>query len=141
MVFGWQRPTIDTRFHIDMSWWQEQGRDIRVHLRELLCPNCRKKVDQVGLDKQIDMVDATTGEVTQRDILWYCLSTCCGKRPDFISPDTPIVEAVFRTFLLNGNTPLSVRELHQRIDRRPPETLLRILTAGDVYLGIRPIRE
>ncbi len=141
MALGWRRPTLDTRFHIDMSWWQEQGRDIRIYVRDMLCDDCRKLLQEYDLDDMMDAVDETTAEVTQMDPLWYCLGTCCGLKPDFISPNTPIIEAIFRTFLLNNNTPLSIRELHERLDRRPPETLLRMLTAGEIYMGLRPIRE
>jgi hypothetical protein len=141
MALGWRRPTLDTRFHIDLSWWQEQGRDIRVYVRDMLCDDCREMLRDYDLDDKMDAVDETTGEVVQMEPLWYCLGTCCGQKPDFIGPNTPIIEAVFRTFLLNNNTPLSIRELHERLDRRPPATLLRMLTAGDIYLGLRPIRE
>ncbi|MBC7239451.1 MAG: hypothetical protein H5T71_05065, partial [Chloroflexi bacterium] len=73
------------------------------------------------------------------DSLWHSLRTCCSKRPNYITPNMPIVEAVFRTFLANGNKPLSVNELYELLDRRPPQVLLRILTAGPVYMGIRPV--
>lgn len=141
MALSWRRPTLDTRFHIDMAWWDEQGRDIRVYVREMLCTQCRDMVRSYGADALVDIVDDVTAEVTQADLLWHSLRTCCGANPDFIGPDMPIIEAIFRTFLLNGNAPLSVRELHARLNRRPPEVLLRMLTAGDVYLGLRPVRE
>jgi hypothetical protein len=124
-----------------MSWWQEQGRDIRIYVRDMLCDDCRETIRDYGMDDKMDAVDEATAEITQVDVLWHCLGTCCGLKPDFIGPNTPIIEAVFRTFLLNNNTPLSIRELHERLDRRPPETLLRMLTAGNIYLGLRPIRE
>jgi hypothetical protein len=48
------------------------------------------------------------------------------------------VEAVFRLFLSNGNIPMSSEELGARLNR-PPATILRTLTAGRVYKGIRPL--
>ncbi|MGC9360975.1 MAG: hypothetical protein ACP5G7_11500, partial [Anaerolineae bacterium] len=87
----------------------------------------------------IDWVDESTGEVRRVDGLWHALNTCCSTRADYITPSTPIIESIFRTFLANGNTPLSIRELYELLDRRPPETILRMLTAGKVYLGIRPV--
>ena len=37
MAARWSRPTVDTKFHIDLKWWEEQeGRDRRVHIREAL---------------------------------------------------------------------------------------------------------
>ncbi|MBC7235142.1 MAG: hypothetical protein H5T69_04830 [Chloroflexi bacterium] len=138
----WIRPTIDTKFHIDMEWWQESGRDIHVYMQEVLCDECR---DELSADihnlEEVDWVDEETAEVFRVDALWHALRTCCSTKPDYITPNTPIIDAIFLTFLANGNRPLSVRELYERLDRRPPEVLLRILTGKQVYMGIRPVRD
>jgi hypothetical protein len=138
MVARYQRPTVDTRFHIDMRWWEENNLNIRVYMREALCDECRN--DFEGVDTgEIDWVDEQTGEVTRVDGLVHALRTCCSMKPSYITPSTPIIDAVFRTFLANGNKPLSVRELYELLDRRPPEVLLRMLTVGPTYLGIRRV--
>jgi len=140
MAAKWQRPTIDTKFHIDYDWWTANQRDIRVFMREALCEECRHVYEGIQDPGEIDSVDEQTGEVQRVDGLLHTLRTCCSLKPDYISPTTPVVDAVFRTFLANGNTPLSVQELYEILDRRPPATLLRILTGGEVYMGIRPVR-
>ena len=137
MVAKWHRPTVDTKFHIDMRWWEESNRNIRVYIREALCDECRNEFSGADVG-EIDWVDEQTGEVTRVDGLIHALRTCCSTKPSYITPSTPIIDAVFRTFLANGNRPLSVRELYELLDRRPPEVLLRMLTAGQVYMGIRP---
>lgn len=137
----WQRPTIDTRFHIDLEWWSRQNRDIRVYLTQSLCEECRPVYEQVRDLGEVDSVDPETGEVSREDALWSTLRTCCSTKPGYITPNTPIIDSIFLTFVANGNQPLSPRELHDRLDRRPPETILRMLTGGVVYLGIRPIVE
>lgn len=138
MAARWHRPTVDTKFHIDMRWWEESNRNIRVYMREALCDECRNDFDG-GDAGEIDWVDEQTGEVTRVDGLVHALRTCCSMKPGYITPSTPIIDAVFRTFLANGNRPLSVRELYELLDRRPPEVLLRMLTAGQIYMGIRPV--
>lgn len=137
----WSRPTVDTKFHIDMSWWEEEaGRDIRVYMREALCEECQADLGVQEDLQNIDWVDEETGEVMRVDALWHCIRTCCSLKRDYITPASPVVDAVFRTFLANGNRPLSMNELYELLDRRPPQTLLRIFTAGPVYMGIRPVR-
>jgi hypothetical protein len=138
MAVKWQRPTIDTKFHIDMAWWQENQRDIRTYLREMLCDECRAEYTNYQSQEEIDWVDEQTGEVARVDGLWHSLRTCCSLKSGYISPNTPVIDAVFRTFLANGNKPLSIQELYEILDRRPPATLLRMLTVGPVYMGIRP---
>ncbi len=140
MSASWQRPTVETKFHIDFDWWQQQKRDIHVYMRELLCDECRATYSSHKGEPEVDWIDEETGEVTQVDGLWHSLRTCCSTKPGFITPDLPILDAIFRTFLANGNQPLSVNELYEKLDHRPPATLLRMLTAGQVYLGIRPVR-
>lgn len=140
MAVKWQRPTVNTKFHIDMNWWEENNRDIRVYVRDALCEECRADYAEYEGQPEVDWVDENTGEVTRVDALWHSLRTCCSSKPSYIAPNTPIIDAVFRTFLANGNKPLSVRELYELIDRRPPEVLLRMLTAGPIYMGIRPAR-
>ena len=133
------RATIDTKFGIDMRWWERKGTDFRLYLKDALCPECREAFASVQAVGDVDWVDAKTGEVTRQDALWYSLRSCCSLKPGFVGPDTPIVESVFRTFLANGNKPLSAKELYEIIDKRPPKVLLRILTKGQVHLGVRPV--
>jgi hypothetical protein len=133
------RPTINTKFHIDFSWWDKKNRDIRVFMLEHLCDGCRDDVGSLSEVKLIDMIDPETAEVTRVDAIWEAIRACCGEKPGYISPDTPLLDSIFRLFLANGNRPLSVVELYEHLDRRPPETILRVLTKGRVYLGLRPV--
>ena len=140
MAAKWQRPTVDTKFHIDVTWWQENNRDMRVYVREALCDECREAYKDYQDVGEIDAIDEQTAEVRRVDGLTHVLRTCCSLKPGYITPTTPVVDAIFRTFLANGNQPLSVNELYELLDRRPPALILRMLTAGTVYMGIRPVR-
>jgi len=141
MAARWSRPTVDTKFHIDLDWWQaREGRDLRVYMREALCDECRSDLGDGDQDENVDWVDDETGEVKQVDAVWHSIRTCCSLKKDYITPNTPVVDAVFRTFLANGNKPLSMEELYELLDRRPPSMLLRIFVGGSVYMGIRPVR-
>jgi len=52
-----------------------------------------------------------------------------------------LTTAIFRVLIANGNTPLSAVEIHERIGRSDPQTLLRILRAHQMRAryGIKPI--
>lgn len=133
------RLTPQTKFHIDFSWWERQNKDIRVFMHDLLCPESRAAVEASPPDQLVDVVDTETAEVTQLDPVWEAIRACCSQRPDYITADTPLLDSIFRTFLANGNRALSVLELHQRLDKKPPEIILRLLTKGQVYMGIKPV--
>lgn len=133
------RPSVDTKFHIDFSWWEKQNKDIRVFMRELLCPECFEAATAAPDRQMVDMVDPDTAEVTQVDALWEAIRACCSLKPGYIAADTPILDSIFRVFIANGNRPLSIRELHERLDKKPADVMLRLLTRGQVYMGIKPV--
>jgi hypothetical protein len=134
---NWVRPTVDTRFHIDPGWWDEKGRNFRVHLLSHLCSDCQERYKNYQEAELIDWVDADTAELTRVDGLWHSLRTCCSLKPDYISELTPLTTAIFRTFLANGNEPLTSAELGN-ILHRPAETILRTIGGFRVYHGIKP---
>lgn len=133
------RPTTATKFQIDFLWWETQNKDIRVFMRDLLCSECREGLASMPGVSKVDMIDPETAEVTRVDALWEAIRACCSLKPDYITQDTPILDGIFRVFLANGNKPLSVEQLHERLDKKPPDVILRMLTRGQVYLGIKPV--
>jgi hypothetical protein len=135
----WVKPTIKTKFHIDMDWWAQSGKDFRIFLRSQLCPRCQERFASHVATEMVDWVDPETAEVKRTDALWQCLRTECAQAPDYINDRLPLVAAVFRVFLANENTPLSPLELYQYIPWKTPETILRTLSGPQVYLGIRPL--
>jgi hypothetical protein len=137
----WIKPNLETKFHIDFDWWEREGRDLRVYLQSHLCSECRVVYTNHRGNAQVDWIDPDTAEVTRVDALWQSLRTHCSQRPDFITENTPLTDAVFRVFLANGNKPLSAIELHEILNRYTPMTILRTLGGHQIYKGIRPVVE
>lgn len=134
------KPTLHHRFHIDFDWWQRNEREWRVYLLSHLCPEHRMALETLPADTFLDWVDPATAEVRQIDGIQHALITHCSLRPEYIAARTSLVDAVFRVFLANGNAPLTVGEIAERINR-PAITILRTLSGARVYKGIRPILE
>jgi len=65
----------------------------------------------------------------------------CSQQPGFLHEGLPLVDAVFRVLIANGNRPMSVTEITERLNKPPHEarTLLRTLGRRRSYLGIRPV--
>ncbi len=133
------RPTTDTKFHIDYDWWVKSGKNFRLYLRDQLCDECRERFSNHQNTENVDWVDPDTGEVHRTDALRECLRTRCANDPDYINERLSLVSACFRVFLANNNQPLSPNELHQLLPWASSETVLRTLSSGQVYLGLRPI--
>lgn len=136
----WVKPTIDTQYQIDFDWWEEKGRNFRVHLLSHLCDECQGRYSDYRDAQLIDWIDDKTGEVTQVDGLWHSLRVCCSTKPDYINELTPLATAIFRTFLANGNKPLSPNDLAAELNR-PAETILRTIGGFRVYNGIKPVTD
>jgi hypothetical protein len=131
------KPSLDTEFHIDFDWWEREGRELRVYLLSHLPTEQRKYFEEHRETGEIDWIDTNTAEVQKVDALQRALREA-SERPDFITPHTSLVDAVFRVFLANGNTPLTPIELGEKIGR-PPLTILRTLAGRTVYKGLRPM--
>lgn len=131
------KPTLDTPFHIDFSWWRQNDREWRVFLRGLLGEEKEAELADLNLEERVDWVDPNTGEVSQVDVLQYLLSTYYTQQGDQ-EGGTSLIESIFRAYLKNGNSPLSSRQLGEALGR-PPQTILRTLAGLRVYRGIRPV--
>lgn len=132
------KPTLSTPFHIDFSWWQQNDQGWQVALRSLLCSEHLESFDDSQLGELIDWVDPETAEVRQVDALHHILITHCSQEEDFLGEHTTLVESIFRLFMKNGNSPMTVEEIAEKLDRTPTP-ILRTLSGARVYRGIRPI--
>jgi hypothetical protein len=134
------RPTADTKYHIDFSWWERADRDLEVYLRSHLCPEHQESYADLDAGAEVDSVDPETAEVVRVPGIQHVLISHCSQQEDYITPQTTLVNAIFRVFLANGNTPLSSNELGERLGRRA-SMILRTLSGARVYKGIRPYLE
>ncbi|MCL4561245.1 MAG: hypothetical protein M1281_11595 [Chloroflexi bacterium] len=135
--FSLVKPTLSTPFHIDFSWWKQHDNNWRVYLHSCLCPEHREAFADMRADQDVDWVDPETAEVQSVDGLQHVLITHCAKREDFLTEHTSLVDAVFRTLLVNGNSPMTPMELSKQLGR-PGEVILRTFSGPQVYKGIRP---
>lgn len=132
------KPTINTHYHVDFDWWQKNENDWHVHMSSLLCDEHRAMFATLEGGELIDFVDPETAEVRSMDGIQQSILSHCALQPGFVTGQTALVEAVFRTFLANGNSPLSSQQLAERLGR-PANTILVTLSGARVYRGIRPI--
>jgi hypothetical protein len=131
------KPTARTPFHIDFNWWKQNESDWHVFLRSLLCAEHQELLAGVDEGEMIDWIDPDTAEVTPVDGLQHALMSHCALQPEFDSGRTTLVESVFRTFIVNGNVPMSADELGRKLGR-PADTILRTIAGPRVYRGLRP---
>jgi hypothetical protein len=134
------RPTLETKFFIDYEWWERADRDLEVYLRSHLCSEHQETYADQEADVMVDFVDPETAEVIRVAGIQHTLITHCALQQDYLTPQTSLVNAVFRVFLANGNTPLTPVELGEMLSR-PARMILRTFSSSRVYKGIRPYTE
>jgi hypothetical protein len=131
------RTDIHTPFHIDLLWWRAQGRNFSRFLVEIL------GTDDIATpsDAVLDYIDPATAEVFQMDPLWVRVLVERAHKPDYISRTTPMTNALLRALVENLNQPMSAMDMHRRINRSNPQTLLRVLQAAHAQYGIVPVAD
>ena len=134
------KPTMDSRFYIDYSWWEESGKDINLHIEELCAEYSGVEIDEIGSDEEIDWIDPRTAIVMRVDRLMYTFLTECSVHEDFITERSTLIEACFRALLSVGNRPLKPIELAE-ITGRPADMILKTLSGRRIYKGLRPYPE
>ena len=88
-------------------------------------------------DELVDWIDPETAEVQSVDGLQHTLISHCARQEQFITEHTTLTESLFRTFLSNGNQPLTPEELAEQLEQQPGK-ILQTITGTRVYKGIRP---
>ncbi len=131
------KPTLDTKFHIDYSWWEKSSEDLRTYLLSHLLPEQRERLSQTNETRLVDYIDPETGEVFELDELGLAIQVAA-EDTNFINPQTSLVDSIFRVFLANGNLPMTPTELAEETERSAT-TILKTLSGAQVYKGIRPL--
>ena len=127
---------LEPRYYIELGWYLEHDRSFMVLARTRLCPDCQERLP----------MNESSEEVVQEAI-----KDCCSKKPGFTSPRLPVLETMFRILLANGNEPMTVGEIRQRMREirvdnfdPGPDVLTRLLD-HDSYYGLSqlplPVRE
>lgn len=130
------KPTLDTLYHIDYSWWERSEEDLRTYLLSHLTQDQRDQLGSGQSEALIDFVDPETGEVTRVDEIHFALQKA-SREPDFVTPHTSLIDGIFRVLIANNNHPMSSNQLSQHL-KRPPAVILKTLSGTRVYKGIRP---
>ena len=140
------------RFFIDMQWYEQSGRSFRAMAQGRFCPSCQAKVGE-STEERVPTVDKKSNKVVYevREMQYgeqpmAVIRSCCSKQRNYITPETPVIEAIYRVFLANGNQPATLERVREQLGDwislrdRPhayaPEVIERLL-ASDKRYGLR----
>lgn len=121
----------NTLYAINPDWFEQNGMSFPNVVAKRLCLSCQKQL--------------ASGEADPQQLI-KAISDCCSKEKDFIYPQQPIVESLFRLFLAYKNTPMNAEQILAGLNLYRPEspvsvtaeTLQRLL-GKTRYLGLGPV--
>jgi hypothetical protein len=141
------------RYYIDIGWYDQHDRSFRAVAQGRFCQSCLGKIGTVTeervptVDKKTNRVVYETREIRYGENPMAVIRQCCSKQRNYITPETPLLEAVFRVFLANGNQPATLERIREQLGdwislRDRPHNyageLIERLIANDHRYGLRP---
>lgn len=142
-----------TEYVIDVPWFAEHYYSFDEVVQSRMCESCRGRLDE-EIEERFTVLDKKSGRASfEIKRTQYgsnpvrVIHDCCSKKRDYITPDMPTLEAVFRVFLANSNQPLTLGQVREQLAEwcpgggcqwilLPVEQLER-LVQHDRYYGIR----
>lgn len=122
-------------YHIDWEWLKSHNRSPSRLLKKHMCASCLEQFK-----------DVTDEEITTQTSAVESLKECCAGQPDFLSPNLPIMELLFRFFLSEDNQPKSAREILDHLKAGPSPRSLDItegklaqLIESDRFYGLHKL--
>ena len=125
-----ERPEFE-KYFIDPAKAESSGRSLPVLVASRQCYMCQQGLaDEVAIasDPQ-DFIDQILGH--------------CSQAPDFLLPDTPLKETIFRVLLAHGNEPMDPEEISAFIGQKwamtqfprdtSPRVIQLLLDSSDFY--------
>ncbi len=140
------------RYFIDERWFDKSSRSYRAMGQSRMCESCKAKLG-TETQERTPSVDPRTGRVVfeirsvpfgQNPV--SAIRSCCSKRRDYITPETPVAEALFRVLLASGNQPMELERIREELSTyismsdRPHNysaDLLERIIRTDQYYGLR----
>lgn len=143
-----------TRYAIDTSWFEENHFSFDDFARSRMCESCLGRLGE-ETEERYTVFDKKTGRASFdfRKVRYGAdpakvIRDCCSKKKEYILPDMPTLEVVFRVLLANANAPMMLDHVREQLQEwcpgggcqwllLPPEGLER-LVRHDAHYGIRP---
>ncbi|MCL4371525.1 MAG: hypothetical protein M1380_11585 [Chloroflexi bacterium] len=143
----------EARYFVDPQWYDRRGLAFNVVAQGRLCSSCAAKLGTF-VEERYPVIDPKTKRVTfeYRRVPYASnplpiIRDCCSRARDYITSETPLVEAIFRVYLANGNQPMTVAAVREHLltylpemaalrSDYPPELLERLIRADRAY-GLR----
>jgi len=140
-------------YHVDPSWFDENNLSFDEVVRARMCDACRGRAGQ-EVEERAPVFDKATGRMrfeahtsTYGSDPIKCIKEHCGRTKTYIHRDMPTLEAIFRIFLSNSNTPMTLEQVRDQLAEwcpgggcqwlLLPQEMVERLVLNDSHYGLR----
>jgi hypothetical protein len=140
-------------YHADPSWFDENSLSFDDVVRARMCDACRAKVGQEH-EERVPVFDKSTGRMrfeVHNSIYGSeplkVIREHCGRAKNYIHRDMPTLEAIFRIFLANANTAMTLEQVREQLAEwcpgggcqwlLLPSEMVERLVQNDRHYGLR----
>jgi hypothetical protein len=119
----------ESRYFVSLDKLKELNRAFLPIAQNKLCPKCKEKY-------------SSKIEGVLPEDFFETIKNCCSKQENFLNPNLPLMDMIFRLFLANGNEPLALEEIEGKLreivrsTRNVSTSVLKRIIEADKYYGI-----
>ena len=111
----------DTQYAINPDWFEQRNFVFDEVAQARMCESCVQRADE-EVEERYTVFDQKSGRASF-DIRrarygadpMRVIRDDCSKKRNYITPDMPTLEVVFRVLLANGNAPMRVAEVREQL--------------------------
>ena len=111
----------DTQYAINLDWFEQRNFVFDEFAQARMCESCLPRADE-EVEERYTVFDQKSGRASF-DIRrarygadpMRVIRDDCSKKRNYITPDMPTLEVVFRVLLANGNAPMRVAEVREQL--------------------------
>ena len=115
-------PEEDTGLYfIDGEWFESHELSFTDVVQARMCPQCQDRLDE-EVEERYPTADRRTGRVTYevRRVKYgtrpmAVIRDCCSHKSGYITPEMPVLEAIFRILLGNANQPMPLQHVREQL--------------------------
>ena len=108
-------------YFIDGEWFDNHDLSFTDVVQLRMCPQCQDRLNE-DVEERYPVADRRTGRVTYevRRVKYGArpmavIRDCCARKSGYITPEMPVLEAVFRILLANANQPMPLQHVREQL--------------------------
>ena len=108
-------------YFIDGEWFESHDLSFTDVVQARMCPQCQDRLNE-EVEERYPVADRRTGRVTYEvrrtkygSRPMAVIRDCCARKSGYVTPEMPVLEAIFRILLANANQPMPLQHIREQL--------------------------